>query len=281
MSGYLRILGFTAALAAAACGSNVNVQQETDALLATDRDFSAAAGDPDTFISFLAPDAAMYPTGMPVTTGPEAIRAMFAGMAAAPGFSVKWSPTKAEVSGDGTLGTTAGTYEMTMNGGTEHGKYVTTWRKIDGAWKAVDDIFNANEQPASPHVVVTSTDLTWGDAPPSLPPGAKLAVVSGDPTTAGMFVVQLQAPAGYKVAAHWHPTDENVTVLSGTFAVGMGEKFDEAALKTLPAGSYVALPATMRHFAMAKTASTIQISGMGPFIVNYVDPADDPSKMRK
>lgn len=83
-------------------------------------------------------------------------------------------------------------------------------------------------------------------------------------------------PAGYKIAPHWHPTDEHVTVLSGTFALGMGEKFDPTALKDLSSGGYGLMPAQMRHFAMAKTAATIQVHGIGPFALSYVNPADDP-----
>jgi quercetin dioxygenase-like cupin family protein len=104
------------------------------------------------------------------------------------------------------------------------------------------------------------------------------AVVSGDPTKPGSFVIRLKFPAGYKVAPHWHPTDEHVTVLSGTMALGMGEKFNLASMMTLAAGSYGMLPAEMRHFAMARTAATIQVHGVGPFVLNYVNPADDPSK---
>jgi hypothetical protein len=85
-------------------------------------------------------------------------------------------------------------------------------------------------------------------------------------------------PKGYKIAPHWHPTDEHVTVISGTFALGMGEKFDNAALKSLSAGGYGLMPAEMRHFAMAKSAATVQVHGVGPFALNYVNPADDPSK---
>jgi quercetin dioxygenase-like cupin family protein len=105
-----------------------------------------------------------------------------------------------------------------------------------------------------------------------------MAVVSGDPGKVGPFVVRLKMPAGYKIAPHWHPADEHATVLSGSFALGMGEKFDPAALKTLPAGGYALLPAEMRHFAMAKTAAIVQVHGTGPFVLNYVNPADDPSK---
>jgi quercetin dioxygenase-like cupin family protein len=128
------------------------------------------------------------------------------------------------------------------------------------------------------HIALTGAEMKWGPAPPSLQKGAELAVISGNPAAAGPFVIRLKVPAGYKVAPHWHPTDEHITVISGTFALGMGDKFDKAAMKEMPAGSYGMLPAEMRHYAMAKTASTVQVHGMGPFVLNYVNPADDPSK---
>jgi quercetin dioxygenase-like cupin family protein len=143
---------------------------------------------------------------------------------------------------------------------------------------AVAALGQAQEPKMSTHIAITPADVKWGQPPPSLAKGAEFAVVSGDPGKAGPFVIRLKFPAGYKVAPHWHPTDEHVTVLSGTMALGMGEKFDEAAMKELPAGSYGVLPAEMRHFAIAKTAATIQVHGMGPFVLNYVNPADDPSK---
>ena len=143
---------------------------------------------------------------------------------------------------------------------------------------AVAALGQAQEPKMSTHIAITPADVKWGQPPPSLAKGAEFAVVSGDPGKAGPFVIRLKFPAGYKVAPHWHPTDEHVTVLSGTMALGMGEKFDEAAMKQLPAGSYGVLPAEMRHFAIAKTEATIQVHGMGPFVLNYVNPADDPSK---
>jgi quercetin dioxygenase-like cupin family protein len=133
-------------------------------------------------------------------------------------------------------------------------------------------------QDAKTHIAISGKDIKWGPAPPSLPKGAQFAVVSGNPTAAGPFAIRIKFPAGYKVAPHWHPTDEHVTVLSGTMALGMGEKFTPASMKTLPAGSYAMMPAEMRHFAMAKTAAVIQVHGTGPFVLNYVNPADDPSK---
>jgi len=128
------------------------------------------------------------------------------------------------------------------------------------------------------HVMVTANDLKWGDPPPVFEKGASFTVVSGDPGKAGIFVVRLKMPAGYRINPHWHPTDEHVTVLSGTFALGMGDQFDVAALKELPVGGYGLLPAQMRHYAMAKTEAIVQVHGMGPFTLTYVNPADDPSK---
>jgi len=108
-----------------------------------------------------------------------------------------------------------------------------------------------------------------------------MAVVSGDPTQTVPFVIRAQMPAGYRIAPHWHPTDENITVLSGTVSLGMGEKFDQSAMKDVSSGGYFVAPAEMRHSFMAKTAATIQVHGVGPFAVNYVNAADDPSQKKK
>ncbi|MBI5197186.1 MAG: cupin domain-containing protein [Nitrospirae bacterium] len=136
----------------------------------------------------------------------------------------------------------------------------------------------AQQAKAPSHVLVTAAELKWGEPPPVLEKGASFTVVSGDPGKADTFVVRLKMPAGYKIAPHWHPTDEHVTVVSGTFALGIGEKFDKTTMKDLPTGGYAFLPADMRHFAMATTEVTIQVEGPGPFVLTYVNPADDPSK---
>lgn len=135
----------------------------------------------------------------------------------------------------------------------------------------------AQEGTASKHVAVAPAEIKWGDPPPVFEKGASFTVISGNPMQAGPYVVRLKMPAGYKINPHWHPTDENVTVISGTFQIGMGEKFDAATMKALPAGGFVLLPAEMRHYAMAKTAAIVQVHGMGPFQLTYVNPADDPS----
>ena len=129
------------------------------------------------------------------------------------------------------------------------------------------------------HIATTADELKWGPAPPALPPGAELAVVSGDPSKAGgAFTIRAKFPDGYKVPPHWHPTDENVTVIQGTINIGMGDKFDESAAKQLPVGSFALMPRKMSHFAFASGETIVQIHGTGPFELNYVNPADDPRR---
>ena len=131
------------------------------------------------------------------------------------------------------------------------------------------------------HVILTPADFKWRDAPPALPPGGKMAVLSGDPGKKGLFTVRLQMPAGYKVPPHSHPTAEHITVISGVFYAGAGDKFDEAAGKQLEAGSYVVMPAGMTHYAWSRGETEIQITSMGPFEIKYVNPADDPRNAKK
>jgi quercetin dioxygenase-like cupin family protein len=133
------------------------------------------------------------------------------------------------------------------------------------------------QAPAAPsHPGVLPAEIKWGPAPPALPPGAQMAVLAGDPGKEAMFVIRAKFPAGYRVAPHWHPTDELVTVISGTLQFGMGDKVDAAALRAYPAGSFVIAPKEMRHYAQTKAETVIQVSGMGPFVLNYVNAADDP-----
>jgi hypothetical protein len=101
----------------------------------------------------------------------------------------------------------------------------------------------------------------------------------GDPGKAGApYVLRAKLPDGYAVPPHWHPTDENITVLRGALLVGRGDRLDPAAAEELPAGSFCHMPKTMRHFAVAKGETVIQTHGIGPFEITYVNPADDPRK---
>ena len=126
------------------------------------------------------------------------------------------------------------------------------------------------------HVMLTSADLKWVDGPPSLPPGAKAAGMEGNAKEPGPFTMRLKFPANYKVSPHTHPADEHITVISGTFYMGMGDKFDEAAAKELPTGSFVVMPTKQAHFAMTKGETVVQLQGIGPWGITYVNPADDP-----
>ncbi len=126
------------------------------------------------------------------------------------------------------------------------------------------------------HTVVPGDAVKWGPAPPSLPSGAQAAVLMGNPAKEGPFVLRLKFPDGFTVPPHRHTKDEFVTVISGKFAVGAGEKVDRASAKPLPAASFVHLPAGMAHYAWADGEAIVQINGTGPFDVKYVDPKDDP-----
>ncbi|MBF9233276.1 cupin domain-containing protein [Microvirga alba] len=125
---------------------------------------------------------------------------------------------------------------------------------------------------------VKPDQIKWMPAPPVLPKGAEAAVLSGDPTKAGPFTMRLKVPPGYKIPAHSHPTAELITVISGNFHVGMGDKLDEAKTENLGSGGFVDLPANMNHYAFMSTRTIVQINSEGPFVIKYVNPADDPSK---
>lgn len=277
MRRYLCVLG-ALALGAAGCGRSVDVEQERTALLEVDRQWAQSTRDIGLFMSYWVPDATAYPAGMPAVRGTDAIRKTFTEMTSAPGFALSWTADRAEVSSSGDVGYTTGTYEMTMNGAKDSGKYITVWKKQpEGTWKVAEDIFNSDlppQGPPPPHAMVAPGAVKWEAGPPNLPAGVELAVISGDPSQAQPFVIRGRMPAGWRVPLHWHPTTENITVLSGTVALGMGDGGGE---EELAAGGFAVVPAEMRHTFVAKTAATIQVHGMGPFTVNYVNPADDPN----
>ena len=130
-----------------------------------------------------------------------------------------------------------------------------------------------------PQNAFTPDQIQYGPPPPFIAPGATLAVIEGNPMgSSGDFTVRLKMPDGYKIAPHWHPNRENVTVLAGNFKVGMGDKFDEAKMMTFPAGSFAYLDPDMHHYAMASGEVVVQVHGMAPLQFNYVNPGDDPSK---
>jgi quercetin dioxygenase-like cupin family protein len=126
----------------------------------------------------------------------------------------------------------------------------------------------------------SAMEVKWGAPPPALPPGVKFAVISGDPAASGLVTVRLDMPAGYVIPPHFHPTDEHVTVLNGTFSLGMGDLVDKAHAVTLSPGGYAVATANMHHYAYTTTGAIVQVHLQGPFAITYVNPADDPSKKR-
>lgn len=129
---------------------------------------------------------------------------------------------------------------------------------------------------ASHAIVALPDQLAWGPAPPALPPGAKAAVLEGNPSAPGPFTMRVLLPDHYRIPPHYHPVTEHVTVVKGTFKVGMGEKFDASAMTSLPTGTFAALEPGTRHFAESQGETIIQLHGVGPWGITYVSPADDP-----
>jgi quercetin dioxygenase-like cupin family protein len=127
----------------------------------------------------------------------------------------------------------------------------------------------------------TPAEMQWGDGPPELPPGTKAVVLEGDPSKEGFFALRIKMPAGYTIAPHFHPTLERLTVLEGSFQLGMGDKVDESKYQTWTAGSYVSMPPGMHHFAKAKTDVVLQLATIGPWGITYLNPSDDPRNAKK
>ena len=129
------------------------------------------------------------------------------------------------------------------------------------------------------HGIFAPADIKWSDAPPILPAGAKIAVLKGDPSKEGIFVLRLKVPSEYRIPPHWHPAYENVTVISGEANIGMGSVFDKTKGHKIPAGGFGYLAPQMHHFFWANGETVIQLHGMGPWQLYYINPDDDPRKL--
>ena len=128
------------------------------------------------------------------------------------------------------------------------------------------------------HTIISTQDIKWGKAPPSIPPGAESAVLYGDPSKEGMFAFRLKLPKGYRIAPHTHPKPEIVTVISGTARLGMGTTADRGKAQVLPAGSFFALSPGSAHYFFADEDTVIQLNSTGPWGIDYVNAMDDPRK---
>jgi quercetin dioxygenase-like cupin family protein len=139
----------------------------------------------------------------------------------------------------------------------------------------------AASAPAEQPKQFTPQEIVWGPGPEALPPGAQKAVLYGDPSKPGQFAIRLKFPKGYRVPPHTHPVPEIVTVIAGVFKLGMGDVADESKTKAFPAGSFVAIEPGMAHFAFADEETVLQTNTTGPWVVNYVNPKDDPRLNKK
>ncbi len=120
--------------------------------------------------------------------------------------------------------------------------------------------------------------IKWEPAPPSLPAGATAAILAGNPSQAGeLCIIRVKGPNGYRIMPHTHPTDEHITVLKGTLLVGMGEKWDDAAMKAIATGGYGATPKETAHYVQFRGETIVEVVGIGPLTIKYINPDDDPS----
>lgn len=125
------------------------------------------------------------------------------------------------------------------------------------------------------HAITHAANTAWGPAPPALPAGVQAAVLAGDPHKPGVFTLRLKMPAGYRVPRHWHPSDEAVTLIEGDLTLSMGEA-GTAHDGALAPGDFVNMPAHMQHEARSRGGAVVQVQSTGPFVINYIDPDDDP-----
>lgn len=241
-----------------------------------------AAQNVDAIVALHAPDAVVMMSHLPVARGSEAIRGMWTQAVKTPGLVLNWTPTKIEVVSPTRAieyGTYTESYDTPQGKGTDAGSYVSIWHKINGKWRvALDAPVTSVALPAAGSAaapmemgnvrMLANSALTWSDFPrPGFDPGMKRAVMQGDPGAKGPYVLRLQFPPGYRFPLHWHPGIENLTVVSGTFLLGMGNTTDWNALKTYAPGDFIYIPPRHAHFggSGAQGTTVIQLHGEGPF----------------
>lgn len=284
-------------VAAFAQSSAVSRQSEERAVRAADADFLRAVGahEVNKIAAMYAPDAVVMNPNAPAVTG-AGIRKSWSELLALPGGSLTWAPTRVEVAASGDLASETGSYQLSYNGPNgkvnDAGNFVTVWRKHAGQWKVMTDaVISSTPMPmvaagggASDVAAVASmetrvgTALTWTDlVVPGFAPGTKMAVLHGDPSKAEAYVLRLQFPDGYEFPLHWHPGAEQLTVLSGSFHLGMGAAGGESAVRTYAPGDFLFIPARMAHSGGAKGVTVIQLHGMGPFAINLGTPSSEGS----
>jgi hypothetical protein len=135
-----------------------------------------------------------------------------------------------------------------------------------------------HENMGAKHILINAAKLTWQGGPASLPKGSKIAILEGDMSKSEPFTVRLMLPPNYKISPHWHPAIEHVTVIQGVFYMGAGEKFNENTATKLSVGDFATMPVSYAHYAFTKGKTIIQLHGVGPWGITYINEADDPRK---
>jgi ketosteroid isomerase-like protein/quercetin dioxygenase-like cupin family protein len=244
-----------------------------------------AARDTAKLLTYYAPAAVgMYPNTATVRGAPAIVHA-YGDMSKMPAMQMMGRPVSIVVSKGGDLATSTGTYHMSYNSPdgpvVDSGSYVEVLQKINGQWKIVNEIVTSSAPRPAMAVYDTvgtmamagGTATSWSPlVVKGFPPGAKLAVIHGDPGGNGDYTIRLQFPDGYQFPVHWHPKAEHLTVLSGTFLVAMGGTVNASAEKTYQPGDFLYIPARHPHFGGAKGVTTIQLHGIGPFAINLGTP---------
>jgi ketosteroid isomerase-like protein/quercetin dioxygenase-like cupin family protein len=282
-------LGVLAPFLVAAMLMPTDTRAQTDEQLirAVDSTFNAAflARDSVRLRSLYAANAVgMYPN-TPIATGSAAILKSYAELWGMNGKLVG-TPVSVTTSKSGDVATVMGKYQMsftTLAGSVmDSGSYINVYRKgPTGKWEIVQELVTSHSPLVQPPVFDSDANMTmsggaslkWDDLKVTgFDPGAKIAVVHGDPAGTGDYTVRLTFPDGYRFPVHWHPKAEHLTVLSGSFLLGMGTKVDNTALKTYGPGDFLYLPAKNTHFGGAKGVTVIQLHGLGPFTINLGTP---------
>jgi uncharacterized protein (TIGR02246 family) len=279
-------LGIALGVIALGACAPATVNQATDAQtirnLDSDWQRAIAARDVERIVALHAPDAISMSSNSPAASGSAAIRATYTGLVNLPGLSLSWVPTRIDVVSP-TVANEIGTYTMSFDGPqgkiNDRGNYATVWHKIDGQWRVATDATVSStpfptitESVASMDMpdmqLVSAAGINWTDAPPSpgFDPGVKMAVLHGNPAAKGDYTLRLRMPAEYKFPVHWHPGAEHVTVLWGTFMLGMGSNNDWTVVRTYSPGDFIYVPGRHSHFGGAgRSVTVIQLHGEGPF----------------
>ncbi len=287
-----------AAAGAAACATTprVNVATEEAALRAYAERFeqAVAAKNADALAALYSTNASFMAPNMPTVSGQAAIRGFWAEMFKAPSVAVTLTPTDIDIATSGELATEVGRYTFKMTGDQpvdDRGKYLVSYRKVGTEWRIENDIFNSDlpiptPAPSQVSVVVLEPegdDMTMNAAAgmafqpldvPGFKSGMQLAVIHGDPMGKGDYTIRLKFPAGYTFPAHYHPNAEHLTVLSGVFLLGMGDKEGGPTREYQP-GDFLYIPPKKPHYGGAKGETVIQLHGIGPFEIKLAGVASN------